>query len=31
MGEWVGLGVSIGFSVLDILLNDFFNKMGIWD
>ena len=30
MGEWVGLGVMIGFrydfGVLDILLNDLFNK-----
>ena len=35
MGEWVGLGVRIGFRedfrLLDILLNDLFNKMGIWN
>ena len=35
MGEWVGLGVRIGlrdaFRILDILLNDLFNKMGVWD
>ena len=33
MGEWVGLGVRIGFRkafrILDFLLNDLFNKMGI--
>ena len=35
MGERVVLGVRIGFReafrVLDILLNDLFNKIGIWD
>ena len=35
MGEWVGLGVRIGFRkgfrILDILLNDLFNKMGVWN
>ena len=35
MGEWVRLGVRIGFrdalGVLDILLNDLFNKMGVWN
>ena len=35
MGEWVGLGVRIGFRkafrILDILLNDVFNKMGEWN
>ena len=34
MGEWVGLRVRIrfrkSFRILDILLNDLFNKMGIW-
>ena len=33
MGEWVGLGVKIGFGyvfrILDILLNTLFNKMGV--
>ena len=32
MGEWVGLGVKVGFrdvfKSLDNLLNDLFNKMG---
>ena len=35
MGEWVGLGVRIGFMnafrILDILLNNLFNKIGVWD
>ena len=35
MGEWVGLGITVGFKNvlrgLDILLNDLFNKMRIWD
>ena len=35
MGEWVGLGVRIGFRkafmFLDILLNVLFNKMGVWN
>ena len=35
MGEWVGLGVRIGFRkafrILDILLNESFNKMGVWN
>ena len=35
MGEWVGLGVRIGFTkafkILDILLNVLFNKIGIWN
>ena len=35
MGEWVGLGVRIGFrnsfKILDILLNDLINKMRVWD
>ena len=33
MGEWVGFWVRIGcrdaLGVLDILLNDLFNKMGV--
>ena len=31
MGEWVGLGVRRDFRFLDILLNDLFNKMGVWN
>ena len=35
MGEWVGLGVKIGFRkafrISDILLNDLFNKICIWN
>ena len=35
MSEWVGLGVRIGFrkafNILDILLNNLFNKMGVWN
>ena len=31
MGEWVGLGIKVGFRGLDNLLNDLFNKQGIWD
>ena len=35
MGEWVRLGFRIGFrkafGILDILLNNLFNKMGVWN
>ena len=31
MGEWVGLGVKVGFRGLDGLLNDLFNKIGVWN